>query len=145
MPFFLFIYLFLVLFDIRKRQILESMKGHGMNVKCLALSPHEDFVVSGSSDGNVKVWGLVSPFSSLKPSSAGTGNNNSSVHMQLLHSWEDMHEKQTFVRKPGVFQAPVSTFGVMQVMLTTTHLYTCGSDGRLMRTNYTGSFTGASS
>lgn len=108
----------LVIFDVRKRQILETIKAHNMNIKSISLSPYEDFIVTGSNEGNVKVWNLPT------------------LDNSPLYSWEDIHEKHTFVRKPGVFQAPVSTYGVMQVMLTKNYLYTCGSDGRLLRFTY---------
>ena len=44
--------------------------------------------------------------------------------------------KHTFVRKPGVFAAPVSTFGVMQVLTDNNYTYSCGSDGALKRIQY---------
>jgi WD40 repeat protein len=85
-----------------------------MNVKSLAVDPLEDVIVSGSNEGSVKAWDLPS--------------------LNCREHWEDVHMKHTFVRKPGVFEAPVSTYGVMQVMLTTKYLFSCGSDGRTLRT-----------
>ncbi len=78
-----------------------------MNVKSLTLTSQESFLVSGSNEGNIKVWDLPS--------------------LTCIDSWDDIHSKHTFVRKPGgAFTAAVSTYGVMQVMLTDDHLYSCG-------------------
>jgi WD40 repeat protein len=106
----------LVIFDIRQQKILDTFKAHNMNVKSLAVDPQEDFIISGSSEGNVKLWDLPT--------------------LKNRECWEGVHSKQTFVRKPGVFAAPVSTFGVMQVALDYKYMYTCGSDGRLLRTAF---------
>jgi len=111
----------IIIFDIRQQRVMESVKAHTMNVKSLTLSPEEDFVVSGSNEGNVKVWSLPS--------------------LTCVESWDDIHSKHTFVRKPGgAFTAAVSTYGVMQVMLTQENLYSCGSDGRILRFTYDKSF-----
>jgi len=45
--------------------------------------------------------------------------------------------KQTFVSlNKNVFSDPVSTFGVMQVVATPNYVYSCGSDGRLVRAEF---------
>jgi len=107
----------IVIFDIRQQKVLDTMKqAHTLNVKSLALAPMEDFFVSGSNEGNVKVWDLPS--------------------LQPRECWGSAHMKHTFVRKPGLFEATVSTYGVMQVLLTAEHVYSCGSDGRILRTRY---------
>ena len=106
----------LVVFDIRMQKELETIKAHTMNVKSLDLDPLEDFFISGSNEGNVKAFDLPS--------------------FACRETWDDVHMKHTFVRKPGVFAAPVSTYGVMQVMLTSKCMYTCGSDGRILKTTY---------
>src|SRR5688572_19657158 len=82
-----------VAFDIRQQKVLATVKAHSMNVKSLAVDPLEDFIVSGSNEGSVKAWDLPS--------------------LNCREHWEDVHMKHTFVRKPGVFEAPVSTYGVM--------------------------------
>jgi WD40 repeat protein len=95
---------------------METFKAHSLNVKSLDIDPQEDFIISGSNEGNVKAWELPT--------------------LQPLKLWENVHEKHTFVRKPGVFAAPVSTYGVMQVMFNSKHVFTCGSDGQLLRIAY---------
>ena len=71
--------------------------------------------ISGSSEGTIKVFDLPS--------------------FQERESWESAHNRQTFVRKPGVgvFNTPVSTYGVMQVLLTEKYLWSCGADGKILR------------
>lgn len=95
---------------------METVKAHNLNVRTLALDPQEDFLITGSNEGNVKAFELPT--------------------LKYRQAWEDVHMKHTFVRKPGVFAAPVSTFGVMQVLLDNKYMYTCGSDGRLLRTGF---------
>jgi len=107
----------ITLYDIRTNKTLDSFKGHGLNTKTLALDPYEEFVCSGSSDGSIKVWSLPS--------------------LTCLNTFEDTHRKQTFVRPTGVFKSPVSTYGVMQVRLENNNIFSCGSDGRLLKRKYT--------
>jgi len=106
----------IAILDVRQQKLMETVKAHNLNVRSLSLDPHEDFIISGSNEGNVKAFDLPT--------------------LKYRESWEDIHMKHTFVRKPGVFAAPVSTFGVMQVALDYNYMYTCGSDGRLLRTQY---------
>ncbi|KAN0040986.1 hypothetical protein ACTFIV_003522 [Dictyostelium citrinum] len=106
----------LSLYDIRTHKQLDSFKAHHLNTKSLALDPFEEFVCSGSSDGNIKIWSLPS--------------------MTCLNTFEDAHKKQTFVRPTGVFKSPVSTYGVMQVRLENNGLFSCGSDGRVTKRSY---------
>ncbi|EGC36145.1 hypothetical protein DICPUDRAFT_151429 [Dictyostelium purpureum] len=106
----------LSLYDIRTHRQLESFKAHQLNTKTLALDPFEEFICSGSSDGNIKVWSLPS--------------------MTCLNTFEDSHKKQTFVRPTGVFKSPVSTYGVMQVRLENNSMFSCGADGRLTRRRF---------
>lgn len=47
-----------------------------------------------------------------------------------------IHEKQTFVRPSGVFEAPVFTYGVMAVNVAHDSVYSCGADGRLVRRGF---------
>jgi len=72
----------IVIFDIRMQKEIHNIKAHTLNVKSLALDPSEDFFVSGSNEGNVKAWELPS--------------------FTCKETWEDIHMKHTFVRKPGI-------------------------------------------
>jgi len=104
----------IVVVDVRQQKVMDVIKGHTLNVKSLAIDAQEDFLLSGSSEGNVKSWALPS--------------------MECKENWDDVHLKHRFVRTPGVFTSPVSTYGVMQVLLSGNHMYSCGSDGRVLRT-----------
>lgn len=46
---------YICIFDIRQRQILSSFQAHESAVKALALDPSEDYFVTGSAEGNMKV------------------------------------------------------------------------------------------
>lgn len=98
----------------------EAKAHHSQNIKTLSIdaSAKEDFVVSGSTDGAVKLWSLP--------------------ECEPLHTWRDVHSKHTFVRRPGqgLFMAPVSTYGVMQVTSSASKIFTCGSDGSLFRFDF---------
>jgi WD40 repeat protein len=108
----------IVLFDIRQRKLFDTIKAHSMNVKSLALDVDEQFVVSGSNEGSVKAWCLP--------------------QFQQIGQLDDAHSKQTFLsfKTSGVFTDAVSTFGVMEVQIADKYLYTCGSDGRVLRTEF---------
>ena len=41
--------------DIRQHRQLHAFKAHDHPIKCLALDPNEDFFVTGSVDGDIKV------------------------------------------------------------------------------------------
>lgn len=46
---------YICIFDIRQRQILYTFQAHDSAVKALALDPSEDYFVTGSAEGNMKV------------------------------------------------------------------------------------------
>uniref|UniRef100_A0A3B5MLN5 Dmx-like 2 n=1 Tax=Xiphophorus couchianus TaxID=32473 RepID=A0A3B5MLN5_9TELE len=46
---------FVCVFDIRQRQLLHTFQAHDSAIKALALDPFEDFFVTGSAEGNIKV------------------------------------------------------------------------------------------
>lgn len=46
---------YICIFDIRQRQILFTFQAHESAVKALALDPSEDYFVTGSAEGNMKV------------------------------------------------------------------------------------------
>lgn len=41
--------------DIRQRQIRQRFQAHESAIKCLAMDPSEEFFVTGSADGDIKV------------------------------------------------------------------------------------------
>ncbi|KAJ7398248.1 dmX-like protein 2 [Pitangus sulphuratus] len=95
---------YICVFDIRQRQILFTFQAHESAVKALALDPSEDYFVTGSAEGNMKVWRL-------------TGYN-------LIHSFKNEHAKQSLFRNIGA--------GVTQIeTVQGNRIFSCGADGTL--------------
>ncbi|XP_010144420.1 PREDICTED: dmX-like protein 2 isoform X3 [Buceros rhinoceros silvestris] len=95
---------YICIFDIRQRQTLYTFQAHESAVKALALDPSEDYFVTGSAEGNMKVWRL-------------TGYN-------LIHSFKNEHAKQSIFRNIGA--------GVTQIeTLQGNRTFSCGADGTL--------------
>ncbi|XP_074901351.1 dmX-like protein 2 isoform X4 [Buteo buteo] len=95
---------YICIFDIRQRQPLHTLQAHESAVKALALDPSEDYFVTGSAEGNMKVWRL-------------TGYN-------LIHSFKNEHAKQSIFRNIGA--------GVTQIeTVQGNRIFSCGADGTL--------------
>uniref|UniRef100_A0A8C6K1M7 RAVE complex protein Rav1 C-terminal domain-containing protein n=1 Tax=Melopsittacus undulatus TaxID=13146 RepID=A0A8C6K1M7_MELUD len=95
---------YICIFDIRQRQMLYTFHAHESAVKALALDPSEDYFVTGSAEGNMKVWRL-------------TGYN-------LIHSFKNEHAKQSIFRNIGA--------GVTQIeTVQGNRIFSCGADGTL--------------
>uniref|UniRef100_A0A8C2UA42 Dmx like 2 n=1 Tax=Coturnix japonica TaxID=93934 RepID=A0A8C2UA42_COTJA len=95
---------YICIFDIRQRQILYTFQAHDSAIKALALDPSEDYFVTGSAEGNMKVWRL-------------TGYN-------LIHSFKNEHAKQSIFRNIGA--------GVTQIeTIQGNRIFSCGADGTL--------------
>lgn len=47
---------FVCIFDIRQRQLLNTFQAHDSAIKALAMDSSEDFFVTGSAEGNMKVY-----------------------------------------------------------------------------------------
>lgn len=43
------------IFDVRQRTLRHKFQAHESAVKCLAIDPMEEFFVTGSADGDIKV------------------------------------------------------------------------------------------
>lgn len=43
------------IFDIRQRQLRHTFQAHDASIRCLAIDLEEDYFVTGSSEGDVKV------------------------------------------------------------------------------------------
>ncbi|XP_022241502.1 dmX-like protein 2 isoform X2 [Limulus polyphemus] len=92
------------IFDVRQRQLRHKFQAHDSPIKCLALDPGEEFFVTGSADGDMKVWGL-------------------SVHI-LFYSFLGEHSRSTLFRNIGM--------GVSQIYVdSSTRLFSCGADGSM--------------
>ena len=42
--------------DVRQRQLRHTFQAHDSAIKCLALDPMEEYFVTGSADGDIKVY-----------------------------------------------------------------------------------------
>lgn len=94
------------IFDIRQRQLRHTFQAHDASIRCLAIDLEEDYFVTGSSEGDVKIWAL-------------------DAH-QLILSFQGEHSKSTFFRNMG------SASGVTQVAVSPGHhLFSCGVDGSM--------------
>ncbi|XP_063708500.1 dmX-like protein 2 isoform X2 [Culicoides brevitarsis] len=92
------------LFDMRQRVLRHRFQAHDGSIKCIALDPHEEFFVTGSADGDIKVWGL-------------------SVHSQL-YCFIGEHARSSFFKNigQGVTQLHIDQVG---------RLLSCGADGSM--------------
>jgi len=106
--------------DLRQHQVMFTIdKLHEMNCRTLSCDASYRYLISGSTDGCIKVWDINK-----------TMEYNESGPLPQLFSWDDVHKQQTFVRplSPGM----VSTYGVTEVRVTEGGCYSCGADGRLL-------------
>ena len=80
----------------------HKFQAHDSAIRAIALDPTQEFFVTGSAEGDIKVWGL-------------------NVHGCLL-SLPEEHNKQSFFRN--------SSNGVMQLDIDNhNRLFSCGADG----------------
>ncbi|KAM4819521.1 dmX-like protein 1 isoform 5-T5 [Thomomys bottae] len=95
---------FTCVFDLRQRQQRQLFQSHDSPVKAVAIDPTEEYFVTGSAEGNIKVWSL-STFS-------------------LLHTFISEHARQSIFRNIGT--------GVMQIETgPANHIFSCGADGTM--------------
>ena len=45
--------------DIRQRKIQHTFQAHESLIRCIAIDPDEEYFVTGSADGDVKVGSIV--------------------------------------------------------------------------------------
>ncbi|XP_075752614.1 rabconnectin-3 alpha isoform X1 [Rhipicephalus microplus] len=92
------------IFDVRQRQLRHKFQAHETAIKCLALDPREEYYITGSADGDIKVWGLP-------------------VHV-LLYAFPSEHSRSTLFRNIGM--------GVTHLLTDAKgRLYSCGADGSM--------------
>nr|XP_021509572.1 dmX-like protein 1 [Meriones unguiculatus] len=95
---------FTCIFDLRQRQQRQLFQSHDSPVKAIAIDPTEEYFVTGSAEGNIKIWSL-STFS-------------------LLHTFINEHARQSIFRNIGT--------GVMQIETgPANHIFSCGADGTM--------------
>ncbi|KAM4868092.1 LOW QUALITY PROTEIN: dmX-like protein 1 [Urocitellus parryii] len=95
---------FTCVFDLHQRQQRQLFQSHDSPVKAIAIDPTEEYFVTGSAEGNIKIWSL-STFS-------------------LLHTFINEHARQSIFRNIGT--------GVMQIETGPgNHIFSCGADGTM--------------
>ncbi|KAM5331615.1 dmX-like protein 1 isoform 4-T4 [Glossophaga mutica] len=95
---------FTCVFDLQQRQQRQLFQSHDSPVKAIAIDPTEEYFVTGSAEGNIKIWSL-STFS-------------------LLHTFISEHARQSIFRNIGT--------GVMQIETgPANHIFSCGADGTM--------------
>ena len=48
------------IYDLASRKVLRTLIGHSDMVNCIAFSPLENILISGSSDTTIKLWDIAS-------------------------------------------------------------------------------------
>ncbi|KAG7277852.1 hypothetical protein CRUP_006752 [Coryphaenoides rupestris] len=90
--------------ELARRHQRRSFQAHDSPLKALAVTPGEGSFISGSAEGNIKVWSLAD------------GN--------LLHNFPNEHARQSLFRNLGT--------GVMQVEAgPANHVFSCAADGTM--------------
>ncbi|XP_062985562.1 dmX-like protein 1 isoform X1 [Elgaria multicarinata webbii] len=90
------------LIDLRQKQQQQFFQSHDSPVKAIAVDPTEEYFVTGSAEGNIKVWSLS--------------------NFSLLHTFINEHSRQSIFRNLGT--------GVMQIETgPANHIFSCGADG----------------
>ncbi|XP_059690046.1 dmX-like protein 1 isoform X4 [Gavia stellata] len=93
---------FTCIIDLRQKQQQQLLQSHDSPVKAIAVDPTEEYFVTGSAEGNIKVWSLST--------------------FNLLHIFINEHARQSLFRNIGT--------GVMQIETgPANHLFSCGADG----------------
>uniref|UniRef100_M4APN4 Dmx like 1 n=1 Tax=Xiphophorus maculatus TaxID=8083 RepID=M4APN4_XIPMA len=98
----------ITILELPHRHQRQSFQAHDSPVKALAVDPTEDCFISGSAEGNIKVWSLAT--------------------QGLLYHFPNEHARQSLFRNLGT--------GVMQIEVgPASHIFSCGADGTMkMRT-----------
>uniref|UniRef100_A0A6J0SL40 DmX-like protein 1 isoform X4 n=1 Tax=Pogona vitticeps TaxID=103695 RepID=A0A6J0SL40_9SAUR len=90
------------LIDLRQKQQRQFFQSHDSPIKAIAVDPTEEYFVTGSAEGNIKVWSLS--------------------NFSLLHTFINEHSRQSIFRNLGT--------GVMQIETgPANHIFSCGADG----------------
>ncbi|XP_039659423.1 dmX-like protein 1 isoform X3 [Perca fluviatilis] len=90
--------------ELAHRHQRQSFQAHDSPVKALAVDPTEDCFISGSAEGNIKIWSLATQC--------------------LLYTFPNEHARQSMFRNLGT--------GVMQIEVgPSNHIFSCGADGTM--------------
>ncbi|MGH0182408.1 UNVERIFIED_CONTAM: hypothetical protein FKN15_021343, partial [Acipenser sinensis] len=95
---------FICVFDLHQRQQRQIFQAHDSPVKAVAVDTTEEYFITGSAEGSMKVWSL-------------------STH-SLIHTFINEHARQSIFRNIGT--------GVMQIEAgLANHIFSCGADGTM--------------
>ncbi|XP_023368466.1 dmX-like protein 1 [Otolemur garnettii] len=95
---------FTCVFDLHQRQQRQLFQSHDSPVKAIAIDPTEEYFVTGSAEGSIKIWSLST--------------------FGLLHTFINEHARQSIFRNIGT--------GVMQIETgPANHIFSCGADGTM--------------
>ncbi|XP_012372214.1 dmX-like protein 1 [Octodon degus] len=95
---------FTCVFDLLQKQQRQLFQSHDSPVKAIAIDPTEEYFVTGSAEGNIKIWSLAT--------------------FSLLHTFINEHARQSIFRNIGT--------GVMQIETgPANHIFSCGADGTM--------------
>ncbi|XP_055486984.1 dmX-like protein 1 [Leucoraja erinacea] len=95
---------FICILDLRQRQLRQTFQAHDSPIKAIAVDPTEEYFITGSAEGNMKIWNL----STLNP----------------IHTFSNEHARQSLFRNIGT--------GVMQIETgPANHIFSCGADGTM--------------
>lgn len=93
-----------LVWDLRARAVRHKLHAHHAPIKCVALSPKEDYYAIGAADGDIKVFSLT-------------------TH-QLLYTFAGEHARSSFFKHIGQ--------GVTQIHIDNAgRLFSCGADGTM--------------
>uniref|UniRef100_A0A2A4IWI3 RAVE complex protein Rav1 C-terminal domain-containing protein n=1 Tax=Heliothis virescens TaxID=7102 RepID=A0A2A4IWI3_HELVI len=93
-----------LVWDLRARAVRHRLHAHHAPIKCVALSPREDYYAIGAADGDIKVFSLT-------------------TH-QLLYTFAGEHARSSFFKHIGQ--------GVTQIHIDNAgRLFSCGADGTM--------------
>ncbi|XP_061874967.1 dmX-like protein 1 isoform X5 [Colius striatus] len=93
---------FTCIIDLHQKQQQQLLQSHDSPVKAIAVDPTEEYFVTGSAEGNIKVWSLST--------------------FNLLQTFINEHTRQSLFRNIGT--------GVMQIETgPANHIFSCGADG----------------
>lgn len=130
------------IFDLRQRSVLQTLQAHSDSIKSLVLAQNEEFFVSGSADGSVKVSCILCCSSYVSAvvvyqttfSSAAACSCVCLCVCVCIQVWDvssprqlfsisDQHGRSSFFRASGS--------GVQQLLLNSQsrQLFSCGADG----------------
>jgi len=90
----------------------SRIAAHTHNVKAIVVDDANGYFYTGSTDGDIKAWSMQT--------------------FECEYVFHNAHQKNTFLR-PSFDRNPVSTYGVMDLVVDGQYLYSCGADGTLKR------------